>query len=598
VTLSRRSTLALALIFALLGLLPQALSRTLPDIAFPLWAAERMQHGARLYVDILEINPPLFIWLDLPLVWLSRVTGLGSITCYRIATSLLLFASLAGCWWALKRSLGDERVEYRRVLWLAAAFALLLLPRLDWGEREHLSLALTLPYILLGVARARGRQVPRGGAIVAGLAAGIGIAFKPHFVLVWVGREMAARRWTRLRAAARQTSPDGDAGQSVIARPEGPKQSGRLRVNPETIVVPLLCIAYLISVILIHPEYFHLVRELGWAYSGFVRNSPTLAVAVFLGNGATIVLGALIVALALRAIPKQAAVWRVLIASMLGYFMAAVFQLKGRSYHLYPSAALAMLLLAAMAWDVRQMVATGIMRLFAELPATALITSALVAGALAVAQIATPLAPRYDEDASIGLLIPVVHARAAGRPVYVVSPHFGSAFPLLTYAGAEWPARLPSLWPVATAYDSASGQRDPIRFRAADSMTPPERFAMDVTVSDFLRSTPPLVLISGFRDEPGWGQQRLDLLRWLRLDPRFSAAWAAYEKLGVVGSYSVWARRGDSLASRALTPEPSRAGTEGYPPEAIQVNGIAVATWAVMLAILAIRIWRRREAPA
>jgi hypothetical protein len=48
VTLNRRSTLTLTLIFSLLGLLPQALSRTLPDIAFPLWAAERMQHGARL----------------------------------------------------------------------------------------------------------------------------------------------------------------------------------------------------------------------------------------------------------------------------------------------------------------------------------------------------------------------------------------------------------------------------------------------------------------------------------------------------------------------------------------------------------------------
>ena len=119
---SRVATLTLTLIFALLGLLPQALSRTLPDIAFPLWAAERMQHGARLYVDILEINPPLFIWVDLPLVWLSRVTGLESFTWYRIATSALLFASLFFCWWAIEKSLGDEKVEYRRLLWLAAAF--------------------------------------------------------------------------------------------------------------------------------------------------------------------------------------------------------------------------------------------------------------------------------------------------------------------------------------------------------------------------------------------------------------------------------------------------------------------------------------------
>ena len=223
----RRTTAVLVAAFAVLGLLPQALSRTLPDIAFPLWAADRMEHGARLYVDILEINPPLFIWLDLPLTWLSRITGLGSITWYRIATSLLLFASLGGCWWALNRALGDHPSAYRRLLWLAAAFSLLLLPRLDWGEREHLSLALTLPYILLGIARARGRPVPRGGAILAGLAAGVGIAFKPHFVLVWVGREVAARVGSERHGQSR-----GYARTGVIARAEGPKQSGSRHPDP------------------------------------------------------------------------------------------------------------------------------------------------------------------------------------------------------------------------------------------------------------------------------------------------------------------------------------------------------------------------------
>lgn len=575
-----RQTLVLALLFAMLGLLPQALSRTLPDIAFPLWAADRMQHGARLYVDILEINPPLFIWLDLPLTWLASVIGIGAITWYRVATTLLLLASLVGSWWALNRGLDDEPPAYRRLLWLAAAFALLLLPRLDWGEREHLSLALTLPYIFLGIARARGKSVEKGGALLAGLAAGIGIALKPHFVLVWLGREIGVWMGGGSRVNG-QRSTVVDRRLSTV----DPASEARFLVNAETLTVPLVCVGYLVAVILIHPEYFQLLRELGWAYQKFLRNS--VLITLFLGEGSAIVLGALIVALALRQVPKHGDVWRVLVCSMLGYFLAAVIQAKGWRYHFYPALGLAMLLFAAMAWDAwREGQSSRLMRIFAAIPAAALVTGVVVSAALAVRQMAEPLDPRYDPDPSLSALIPIVKERAAGRPVFVISPNMASGFPLTNYAGNRWVQRLSHLWPEVVAYDSATGAAGPLRYRSLDGMKAVERLGLEASVEDFLRARPPLVLSLIAVDRPGWGMQRLDLLRWLRRDSRFGTAWAAYDSLGRVGNYTVWARRGDPLTSAPLPALSAGRPSLSTGPSEVRVNPFAVFAAGLFLFLL------------
>jgi hypothetical protein len=296
-------------------------------------------------------------------------------------------------------------------------------------------------------------------------------------------------------------------------------------------------------VILIHPEYFQLLHQLGWAYSRFLRNSVWIT--LFLGDGSAIVLGALIVALALRQIPKHAAVWRVLIGSMLGYFLAAVIQAKGWRYHFYLALGLATLLFAAMAWDAwRVRHDNRLMRHFAAIPAAALATAVIVAAALAVRQTAQPLNPRYDPDPSISQLIPLLRERAGGQPVFVISPNMASGFPLTNYAGTIWPSRLSNMWPAAVAYDSATKEPGPVKFNELGDMGPIERFGLETTVHDFLASRPAMVLSLIALDQPGWGMQRLDLLRWLRRDRGFSAAWVAYDSLGRVGNYTIWARRG------------------------------------------------------
>lgn len=45
------------------------------DVAWLLYAAGRVMDGAKLYVDIYEINPPLAIYFDFPPVGIARLFG-------------------------------------------------------------------------------------------------------------------------------------------------------------------------------------------------------------------------------------------------------------------------------------------------------------------------------------------------------------------------------------------------------------------------------------------------------------------------------------------------------------------------------------------
>jgi hypothetical protein len=160
-----------------------------------------------------------------------------------------------------------------------------------------------------------------------------------------------------------------------------------------------------------------------------------------------------------------------------------------------------------------------------------------------------------------------------------------SGFPLTNYAGTEWPSRLSNMWPAAVAYDCATKEPGPVKFNELGDMGPIERFGLETTVHDFLASRPAVVLSLIAVDQPGWGMQRLDLLRWLRRDRDFSAAWVAYDSLGRVGNYTVWARRGaGGDISRPLPVAPVLQ--EASPPADVRGDPAALAAAVVFLALL------------
>ena len=67
--------LPLALVCAVAVLLRHSTDDN-PDVSWGLTMAERWLDGARLYVDIIKVNPPATVFLYVPPVALARLTGL------------------------------------------------------------------------------------------------------------------------------------------------------------------------------------------------------------------------------------------------------------------------------------------------------------------------------------------------------------------------------------------------------------------------------------------------------------------------------------------------------------------------------------------
>ena len=559
---SRWAAIGLALALALVGLVPQFLSRTLPDIAYLLYAAGRVLDGARLYVDILEINPPLIVWLNLPVVAAARALGASEILIYRLAVVGMLVGSVLACRWVIALTAEGKDPALRRFLLLLLVVALFVLPRLDWGEREHLTLALVLPYVLLTAARLQRVPASRLSAGWIGALAAVGIAVKPQFALLCLARE------------------------SLVAA-RGPR-----RPTFEGGIIAAAGAAYLIAVAAAAPEYFALVRELGAAYHTYLHNS--IPVTALLGDGAAVAIGALLLAVALWRWRGADAFRLTLVVAVGACFVAAAMQQKGWRYHFLPALALAWVLLAMLGTLLRGGRPVWTARLFIAIAGAGALTTGLTALAGCLAQAARPLDPKYDADPSIGQLIPLLREHASGSDVMVVSPNMASGFPLMTYAGTRWPLRFSNLWPVVAAYDGALQAHEAFRYRPEASMVPEERRVLETVAEDFVRSRPPLVLVLRTApDQPKWGMRRMDLLAFLRRDPRFDALFAGYDSLGMVAQYVVY--RDGALASAPFElPAPLPEPGAGRGPNEIGLEPGAAAMAAIF--VLSLFTFYRRQA--
>src|SRR6185503_3081672 len=148
---------------------------------YMLYVAGRVLDGATLYRDVVDMNPPPIFGLNLAIEWVARATGLSDILLYRLGTALAVGGLLLLVRRQLTRHVLADRPAERRYVLLMLCFALFPLSREDFGQREHLVLALLLPYAVVAVARLRGREVGTAEAGLAGALAGVARALKPPF---------------------------------------------------------------------------------------------------------------------------------------------------------------------------------------------------------------------------------------------------------------------------------------------------------------------------------------------------------------------------------------------------------------------------------
>jgi len=514
---------------AILGMTAEFVAPPDPDNAFLLYAAARVLDGAKLYVDLIEINPPLIIAFNFPPILVARVIGVSELVVFRVGVACLLGLSLLASQVGLRAIFSGQDRALHTSMTILIAFVLFLLPGEVFSEREHLMLALVLPYLLVAIAWRMNRPIPVLHAHAIGALAGLGFALKPQFVLLWLVVELwlavSRRAWPKLR--------------------------------PESTWVTASFVVYALAVLALTPEYLDVVNQLGGPYLSFLRNSPIMT--LMFGSGARLPLVALLAFLALRGRCPHPAVSAGLAVAIVGLLLVGTIQGKGWTYHFYPASAASVILLGLMVATVRRPLTSLASRVYGVVSLG--LVAAVVLGAVTIGawKVMDPKGSEVEPFPEFWELAELVRDRAAGEAVAVLSYNMRSAWPLVPYAHAEWPLRYPSLWILWVLYADQFQQPDPLVYRPANTEMPLERNFKLAVVSDLERAKPRLLVVLGSaKDVPGNDARRLDYLAYFSREPRFARELTSYRYVMTLGQHDVYERTSEPLPGAAARP-PNRA---------------------------------------
>jgi hypothetical protein len=446
------------------------------DVASQLLIAQRIHEGARLYRDIVEVNPPLWFWMALPVDSLAGLLHVEPAKVLIAAFGVLVALSLAATG-RLLRHIDPPR----RAMFLAyAALILAALPWMHVGQREQIVLVCALPYAALVASRREGGAVSPFLAITIGVGAGLGFALKHYFLIIPGALELwllacTGRRWRPLR--------------------------------PETLAIAAVGAGYAAALLIERDYLARMVPLIRLAYGQF---GPRPAEAIFdpfvilINPYAIIAVGlfaftAVYARLIFRRFSSTAAA---LFIATLGFAATYVIQFKGWPYHTIPMLGCASLTLAAVLAECTS--PPRVLRIVGP----ALLALPLAASA---SEATHQLPPNRDAIEAVAGLAPQDYV---GFLTTDTAVHYSAT----QHVAVRDPSRYNGIWMMHAVVDNElHGNRDP---RIAS-------FGREVvanTALDF-RCRPPERIIA---ERPRPGQRGFDILAFYDRDPRFAELLSHY----------------------------------------------------------------------
>jgi hypothetical protein len=457
------------------------------DTAWFLYVAHGLLEGGELYRDFVEVNPPLAMWLTMPVVMLSRVIGVGPIeTLYGVFFAITaLSLLLVWRYLAMIRGLPKWAAGFVLVL-LAAAF--LFIPGSSFAQREHLLIMLFTPWFMLRAARSEGAQVSVSESVLIGMIGATAVCLKPHAILAPLALEAV-----------------------MVLR----SRNLRMMFAPENIAAVIFAALYGAAMVLWCPAFLAGMVQLGIAayvpYYG-------LDASEILQRG---VLPASVLALSLVLICMAKGPMRNLtvlaVATGAGFLAAYFLQAKGFNYQIMPARIFA--------------VAGGIFAFTGILDAlnAGKLRKLLVIPALIVVSVIGLLSLSTQTYVSRGPLFAtaISQHRPGAKSFFIASTNVFNGFPLAVRENLVWASRFPALWLVPYVAD-----------RWHDGPLPDDpiiAYALEALVTDLLKFHPDVIFISQDSDQDYIRGGTFDYLEFMNQDPRFEAIWNAYELRGQAG---------------------------------------------------------------
>ncbi|WOH66467.1 hypothetical protein [Bradyrhizobium sp. BWA-3-5] len=442
------------------------------DISWWLIVCERILDGQRLYVDILETNPPMAGSVYMLGVVVARAIGMRPEVVTNGLIFLLIAASLALTWRALLFSSLRERAGGAFAVW--AATVLTIVPMYDFGQREHLALVVLLPAVAVYILRANRERVAPSAMLIAGLCAATTMNIKPYFVF--------GAGFCILTAAAQA-------------------RDWRVLFAPENWIAAVLVVIHALCIVAFYPEYFTLIYPLVRDVY-LLANLPLLV--LLRTSAATLWWLTIMATLTLQSRrQKMDTAVLVMMAGSLGFAISFFVQAKGWGYHAYPMVALGLL---AAGWAVA-----------AGRDAEAGSRRLRVCAMLLVALIFLGACLRFNVSPDTRFIRQEV-TRTGPRPkILMLSAANDIGHPMVRELGGTWVSRQQALWVREVVRQSL---RDGIIDQAAA-----DRLAGYVAreraglIEDFRKQPPDVIVIDNQNSD--WGS-------WATADPELSALLSPY----------------------------------------------------------------------
>jgi hypothetical protein len=214
------------------------------DVSWDIRITERLLAGGTYMKDFFDINPPLILFIYIPSVMFAKILSIKLASGLLLYTFLLSSLSLYFCYTFINKIFLPQHRFITYALLSTIAFLFLILPLMDFGEREHLMIIFTLPYFFAVSYRMQGKTINPYYSIAIGFFAAWGFAIKPYFLLapllvelyyIWYTRNLFA--WFRL----------------------------------ETMTILVFLVIYTLSIFIFYPSYLSSIVPLSmmFYYSGF-----------------------------------------------------------------------------------------------------------------------------------------------------------------------------------------------------------------------------------------------------------------------------------------------------------------------------------------
>jgi hypothetical protein len=499
-----------------------------------LYAAQQQLAGTTLYGShLVDTNPPLIIWFSAIPVVLSRMLHIRPEAGLWCVLSVMILGSIVWSLRILRRSprrFSDSRLGLLGCALTIAEFAQFISPGhrflflrsfdFAFGQREHLLVILIFPYVLAKASRAA-QHLGLAERCALGVAAGLGVCFKPQQVMVVLTLELFLAIYTRQRL--------------------------RQLFTPEILAVAGTGICYLLLVRWLTPLYIVctvlLLRDTYWAVGGL-----TLAAVAGMKRNVFCLLLTAIPTILLLGRARDRLMAYALVACIAGAETAFLLQHKGWGYQLRPVIAFAFFLVLYLIFDFME---PAIERLNAEWPKRPILALTATASLLVLILLEMFQVPKRMAlpPAAIGefpQIDKLLTQFKPGVPVSVLATEL-TVFPPVYRHQLTWASRFPCLWLLPALVRNEEGAPNP---RFEFKRLSPERVASladlqrTSTAEDLDSWRPPMVIVERCDKYPcayleGYN---FDMLAWFGKSQRFQSAWSHYQLQSMFPAFAVYRR--------------------------------------------------------